>query len=109
MPTWATIVIGILGTDAVIEVVKAVAERIKAKNGKKPQMQRDIEALTAKVDKIDKHTSANHLAILRLTVMDEAMPLSERLLAGEEYVHSGGNGDVKQHYEELKERVDNAG
>lgn len=76
-------------------------------------MQQDIETLSAKVDAlttkvegIEKHTEANYLSILRLTVMDEAMPLSERLIAGDEYIHNGGNGDVKHFYMGLRERVD---
>lgn len=107
MPTWATIVIGILGTDAVIEIVKALAERIREKRGKKPQMQKDIETLSAKVDKIAEHTAANYLSILRITVMDDAMPMSERILAGQAYIEAGGNGEVKHYYNQLKERVDN--
>lgn len=43
------------------------------------------------------------LAILRLTIMNPEMPISERIAAGELYVHKGGNGDVKHYYEHLLE------
>ena len=41
------------------------------------------------------------LAILRLTVMSNDMPISERLVAGDKYIRKGGNGDVKHYYEQL--------
>lgn len=41
------------------------------------------------------------LAILRLTVMSNDMPISERLIAGEKYIKKNGNGDVKHYYEKL--------
>lgn len=41
------------------------------------------------------------LSILRLTVMNGDMPISERLIAGQKYIRRGGNGDVKHYFEEL--------
>lgn len=41
------------------------------------------------------------LAILRLTIMSNDMPISERLVAGEKYIKKNGNGDVKHYYEQL--------
>lgn len=41
------------------------------------------------------------LAILRLTVMSNDMPISERLIAGEKYIKKNGNGDVKRYYQQL--------
>lgn len=41
------------------------------------------------------------LAILRLTVMSNDMPISERIVAGDKYVKKGGNGNVKHYYEQL--------
>ncbi len=46
------------------------------------------------------------LAVLRMTLIDGAMPLSERLAAGQKYVAMGGNGDCKALYNGLKEKVD---
>ena len=45
------------------------------------------------------------LAILRMTLIDPAMPLSERLSAGHSYVTLGGNGECKKIYHSLKEEV----
>ena len=45
------------------------------------------------------HDKTQYMAILRLTVMSENIPLSERIAAGKEYLANDGNGDVKHYYE----------
>ncbi|MBR0425231.1 MAG: hypothetical protein IJK01_03810 [Clostridia bacterium] len=55
--------------------------------------------LGASVDTLLRHDKAQYLSILRLTVMSENIPLSERIAAGKTYAEAGGNGDVKQYYE----------
>ena len=57
--------------------------------------------LEAKVDKLVEHDEDQYLSILRLTVMSEEMPLSERIIAGDKYVKKGGNGEVKKYYENM--------
>lgn len=57
--------------------------------------------INKKIDKLIEHDKEQYLAILRLTVMAEAMPISERLIAGKQYICRNGNGDVKKYYEEL--------
>ena len=59
--------------------------------------------LSKKVDKLVEHDEEQYLGILRLTVMSEEMPISERLIAGQKYVKKGGNGDVKKYYQKLLE------
>lgn len=57
---------------------------------------------------IKRHTRENYLTGLRLTVMSEDMPLGERIIAGDEYLKAGGNGEVKHYIEEhlhTKERI----
>lgn len=54
-----------------------------------------------KVDVIVEHQKENYLGILRLTVMSEEMPTSERIIAGSKYLKAGGNGDVKKFYQEF--------
>lgn len=39
-------------------------------------------------------------AIYKLTVMSENMPLSERIAAAKKYMALGGNGEIKEYYEE---------
>lgn len=55
--------------------------------------------LKESVDSLVKHDKTQYMAILRLTVMSENLPLSERIKAGQEYLDNDGNGDVKAYYE----------
>lgn len=55
--------------------------------------------LKTNVDTLVKHDHSQYMAILRLTVMSENIPLSERIIAGKEYIENDGNGDVKRYYE----------
>ncbi len=48
---------------------------------------------------IKKHTKENHLSCLRLTVMSHDMPIGERIVAGDDYIKEGGNGEVKKYIE----------
>ena len=57
--------------------------------------------LEAKVDKLVEHDEDQYLSILRLTIMSEDMPVSERIIAGDKYVKKGGNGEVKKYYQQL--------
>lgn len=60
-----------------------------------------IADILKKVNRLAEHDNEQYLAILRLTVMSQDMPISERLIAGQKYIDSGGNGDVKEYYERL--------
>ena len=59
------------------------------------------KAVGKRLEKIEEHSQKQYLAILRLTVMSEEMPISERIIAGKEYIDRGGNGDVKIFYKEF--------
>lgn len=59
-----------------------------------------FHGLRDNVDTLVKHDHSQYMAILRLTIMSENIPLSERIAAGKEYLELKGNGDVKQYYEE---------
>lgn len=59
------------------------------------------KAVGRRLDKIEEHSQKQYLALLRLTVMSEEMPVSERIIAGKEYIDRGGNGDVKTFYKEF--------
>ena len=41
--------------------------------------------LEKKVDKLVEHDEDQYLAILRLTIMNSEMPISERIIAGDKY------------------------
>ena len=59
--------------------------------------------LEKKVDQLVEHDEDQYLSILRLTIMSEDMPISERIIAGDKYVKKGGNGDVKKYYQKMLE------
>lgn len=68
-----------------------------------------ISLIFAKLRKIGKmfgdikeHTEENYLNNLRLVIMSPEMPIEERLNAGEKYVKSGGNGQIKAFYKKLQ-------
>ena len=62
--------------------------------------------LEKKFERIAEHDKEQYLAILRLTIMAEHIPVSERIVAGDKYIKLGGNGDVKAYYEQfLKENI----
>ena len=57
---------------------------------------------------IEKHVFEDHLSILRLTIFESEMPLEERIKAGDSYIKAGGNGAVKQKYNELLKTYSNS-
>jgi hypothetical protein len=60
---------------------------------------------------LKKHDEEQYLAILRLTIMNESMPIGERISSGIEYLKRGGNGEVKKFLKEkfnINETVDTA-
>ena len=59
--------------------------------------------LDNRLGKIESHDEKQYLGILRLTIMSDNMPISERITAGKEYIDRGGNGDVKKFYNEFLE------
>ncbi len=53
-------------------------------------------------NQIKDHTEENYLNNLRLVIMSSEMPIGERLSAGEKYIKSNGNGEVKAFYKKLQ-------
>ena len=64
---------------------------------------KSIKNLEAKVDKLVEHDKEQYLSLLRLTIMSDGMPISERIIAGDRYLKLGGNGDVKKYYQQMIE------
>ena len=62
-----------------------------------------LEKLTDQVEKLEEHQRENYLGVLRLEIMNEEMPVTERIIAGETYLKMGGNGDVKKFYKAFLE------
>lgn len=85
---WITLIEGLL-TLAGVCVTVLVSNKKSSKN------------LEAKVDKLVEHDKEQYLSLLRLTIMSDGMPISERIIAGDRYLKLGGNGDVKIYYQQL--------
>lgn len=62
------------------------------------------KSINKRLDKMENHDRKQYLSILRLTIMSEEMPVSERIVAGKEYIEQGGNGDVKKFYNDFLEK-----
>ena len=87
---WITLIEGILTFAGVCVTVIVSNRKANAK-------------LEQKVDKLVEHDEDQYLSILRLTIMSEEMPISERIIAGDKYVKKGGNGEVKKYYQKMLE------
>ena len=61
------------------------------------------KSIIKRLDSMEKHDKKQYLSILRLTIMSEEMPISERIIAGKEYIERGGNGDVQAFYHDFLE------
>lgn len=103
-------------TSLLLAVVNAVIAWVQRRAQKKSGMETRIENIEADVKtlrtnveadvkKLTEHSELQYLSLLRLTVMDSDMPMSERLIAGREYISRGGNGDVKAAFEALEKKV----
>ena len=92
-------------TSLLLAVVNALIAWLQRRQQKKSGIQVRLDTIENKVDKLAEHSDLQYLSLLRLTVMDSDMPMSERLMAGREYITRGGNGDVKAFYENLEQRV----
>jgi hypothetical protein len=57
--------------------------------------------LEKKYDEMNDILKNNTLFILKIAVLDDQLPLTDRLHAGELYMNLGGNGAVKKKYQEL--------
>jgi len=92
-------------TSLLLALVNAVIAWIQRRAQKKSGIQVRLDTIESKVDKLSAHNDLQYLSLLRLTVMDSDMPMSERLIAGREYLTRGGNGDVRKFYEDLERKV----
>lgn len=63
-----------------------------------------VRSVEQKIDRFEKNLSDNTLNTLRLVIINEKMPLSERLNAGAKYTKLGGNGEVHALYEALQDK-----
>lgn len=92
-------------TSLLLAIVNAIIAGVQRRAQKKSGTEQRVENIEKKVDKLIEHDKLQYLSLLRLTVINKDMPMSERLIAGKEYLANGGNGDVKKSYEDMERRV----
>ena len=64
---------------------------------------KSMKNLEKKVDGLVEDNKDQSLSILRLTIYEENLPISERIIAGDKYLKKGGNGDTKKYYMKMLE------
>lgn len=62
--------------------------------------------LEKKYDAMNELLTENSIHLLKLAVLNESLPLTDRIHAGEQYIKLGGNGFIKKKYEHLLEEYD---
>lgn len=92
-------------SSVLLAIINAVIAAVQRRQQKRSGIEERIERIEAKTDKLTEHSELQYLSLLRLTTMNSEMPMSERLVAGREYIARGGNGDVKKFYEDLEKKV----
>lgn len=102
-----TIIVAVLGSSALTAVVQAIINAITKKQLAKSGVEAHLSEIDRKIDKMAKKQDSQYLSVLRLTIMSEEMPMSERLIAGREYIQHGGNGDVKSFLHKLELQCEN--
>ena len=65
-----------------------------------------VQEMETRQKQLEEYERDNYMNTLRLTIMSEEMPLSERIAAGDKYIKYGGNGEVKHKYEQLLRQLD---
>lgn len=105
MSDGVTVAIITSASSLLLALFNAIVAWMQRRQQKKSGIQIRLDNIEGKVDKLTAHSDLQYLSLLRLTVMDSDMPMSERLIAGKDYLSRGGNGDVKKYYETLEKRV----
>lgn len=65
-----------------------------------------IRKVDKKIENFEQKQKDTQLSVLRLTIINDKMPLDERVDAGEQYVEMGGNGSVHVLYDVLRKEYE---
>lgn len=60
-----------------------------------------FRTLEEKYDEMNDLLKNNTIHLLKIAVLDDKLPLTDRIHAGEQYICMGGNGAIKRIYEKL--------
>ena len=61
-----------------------------------------------KYDDMNDLLKSNTIHLLKIAVLDDKLPLTDRIHAGEQYIKLGGNGTIKRIYEKLLDEYEEA-
>ena len=61
-----------------------------------------------KYDDMNDLLKNNTIHLLKIAVLDDKLPLTDRIHAGEQYIKLGGNGFIKKKYERLLEEYEDS-
>ena len=103
-----TIICTVIGSSALTTVIQAIVGTAQKKKTQADSQGDHLAEIDKKLDKMQTHQDEQYLAILRLTIMSEEMPMAERLIAGQKYVKLGGNGDVKKFLHQLEKQCEHS-
>lgn len=90
--------------DVIIIKIASVITALTVIIGCMIKLYKTIDKMEDSFEAIKSGLKEDRLSILKLIIINKAMPLDERVNAGEEYIKNGGNGSVHVKVEELKER-----
>ena len=83
--------------------------RYRKKRGKATTQEEHLAEIDKKLGKMQEHQDEQYLAILRLTIMSEEMPMAERLIAGEKYKKDGRKRRCKKFLHQLEKQCEHNG
>ena len=106
--TITAIICAVLGSSALTTVIQAIVGAAQKKKTQADSQGDHLAEIDKKLGKMQEHQDEQYLAILRLTIMSEEMPMAERLIAGEKYKKMGGNGDVKKFLQKLEAQCEHS-
>lgn len=65
-----------------------------------------FRSLEGKYEEMNDLLKNNTIHLLKIAVLDDKLPLTDRIHAGEQYIKLGGNGFIKKKYEKLLEQYE---
>lgn len=65
-----------------------------------------FDDLNNRLDKIENDIKKNEIHLLKIALLDENLPLTDRINAGKQYLELGGNGFGKITYERLVKELE---
>ena len=65
-----------------------------------------FRSLEEKYEEMNDLLKNNTIHLLKIAVLDDKLPLTDRIHAGEQYIKLGGNGFIKKKYEKLLEQYE---